>query len=365
MASSVNKLKVTVLVGAITVFTGCASVTSPFNQDKSIDAVTDSNTNLQYSEGDYIDRIGRHAYAAVGMGLSRLEPDTSEAIGTDVNDRVEGAGQITIGLDINRMFAVELHSADFGSAGLSPPNGRINYHVNGASALFYVGKQRGNYKRRGLTAYARAGIGILENSPVGNVNFFKDNGEHFLFGAGLEYMTGFGLGLRAEAVSHESDIKYAQLAMIYRIGAKRSKPFVEIVKAPEAPVVMVPALKVVDANIDACNDFEFPQNSLNFRVDSASIDEEGLRVLTDAVSQLIECLDTNIRISAHTDSTGTQAYNQSLSEKRAESVANKMVSSGIDKTRLVIEAFGELNPMAPNTTPAGRQLNRRVDLTVE
>ncbi len=74
----------------------------------------------------------------------------------------------------------------------------------------------------------------------------------------------------------------------------------------------------------------------------------------------------NPRITAeiygHTDSIGTDAYNQKLSERRARAVFNYLVENGIDPGRLKTRGFGENLPVAPNTTPEGRQKNRRVEL---
>jgi outer membrane protein OmpA-like peptidoglycan-associated protein len=67
-------------------------------------------------------------------------------------------------------------------------------------------------------------------------------------------------------------------------------------------------------------------------------------------------------IFGHTDSTGPAAYNQTLSEKRAQSVVNYLVAKGISPDRLTAKGFGESQPVAPNTTKEGRQKNRRVEL---
>ena len=120
------------------------------------------------SSTSYDDRLSAGIYAVAGIGPSRLDPDTSGVDGFDPDDRVEPAGQITIGADLTRHFSVEAHSADLGSAGLSP-SGRINYHINGASALLYVGGNRGRFRRQGFTGFGRLGVGSLDNSTVGDV----------------------------------------------------------------------------------------------------------------------------------------------------------------------------------------------------
>lgn len=67
-------------------------------------------------------------------------------------------------------------------------------------------------------------------------------------------------------------------------------------------------------------------------------------------------------IDGHTDSIGPRDYNQTLSKRRAEAVMNYLIKKGIDPRRLVTRGYGESQPTAPNTTAAGRQQNRRVEL---
>jgi outer membrane protein OmpA-like peptidoglycan-associated protein len=77
-----------------------------------------------------------------------------------------------------------------------------------------------------------------------------------------------------------------------------------------------------------------------------------------------------IEIGGHTDSKGTNAYNQKLSEARAQSVVDYLVSKGIDKSRLFAKGYGETMPVAPNTkedgtdNPEGREMNRRTEFKI-
>jgi outer membrane protein OmpA-like peptidoglycan-associated protein len=67
-------------------------------------------------------------------------------------------------------------------------------------------------------------------------------------------------------------------------------------------------------------------------------------------------------IDGHADSIGPTAYNQNLSLKRAQAVANYLIRKGVNPKRLTIKGFGESQPVAPNTTSEGRQKNRRVEM---
>ena len=71
-----------------------------------------------------------------------------------------------------------------------------------------------------------------------------------------------------------------------------------------------------------------------------------------------------LEIIGHTDSTGPEAYNQGLSERRAKSVQDYLVSKGIRASRLTAKGYGESMPVASNDTEAGRAENRRVELIV-
>lgn len=73
---------------------------------------------------------------------------------------------------------------------------------------------------------------------------------------------------------------------------------------------------------------------------------------------------TRIKVSGHTDSQGSDSYNQTLSEKRADSVMQYFVSKGIARGRMSAYGYGERYPIASNDTPEGRSLNRRVELEI-
>lgn len=72
----------------------------------------------------------------------------------------------------------------------------------------------------------------------------------------------------------------------------------------------------------------------------------------------------NISVEGHTDAQGTDAYNQSLSERRAAAVLSQLVAGGVAGNRITSKGFGESQPVASNDTPAGRQQNRRVEVIV-
>jgi outer membrane protein OmpA-like peptidoglycan-associated protein len=74
--------------------------------------------------------------------------------------------------------------------------------------------------------------------------------------------------------------------------------------------------------------------------------------------------DLRLQIEGHTDNTGSEQFNQNLSERRAATVRDYLISQGVPLNNVVAQGFGEADPVAPNTTAQGRQMNRRVDLVV-
>lgn len=74
--------------------------------------------------------------------------------------------------------------------------------------------------------------------------------------------------------------------------------------------------------------------------------------------------DTNILVEGDTDNTGTEEYNQQLSERRAQAVSNYLMGLGIPSQRISMVGLGETNPISSNSSEYGRQLNRRVEIAV-
>lgn len=73
---------------------------------------------------------------------------------------------------------------------------------------------------------------------------------------------------------------------------------------------------------------------------------------------------TNITINGHTDSTGTEDYNQKLSERRADVVKNALAGMGVNPSRMTAIGYGKSRPVADNSTEAGRLMNRRVEILI-
>lgn len=104
--------------------------------------------------------------------------------------------------------------------------------------------------------------------------------------------------------------------------------------------------------------------SITFATNSADLNASFYPVLDKVSSTLVQYDQTMVEVAGHTDSTGSAAYNQALSERRAQSVAAYLTSRGVRGARLIVVGDGENHPIASNDTPEGRQQNRRVELTI-
>ena len=101
---------------------------------------------------------------------------------------------------------------------------------------------------------------------------------------------------------------------------------------------------------------------VTFAFDSAQLDGASLATLDVAAEQLGACPDLRVTVEGHTDSMGGDAYNEALSQRRAEAVSRYLAGRGVAIARLVSRGFGEARPVASNDTAEGRSLNRRVEL---
>lgn len=103
---------------------------------------------------------------------------------------------------------------------------------------------------------------------------------------------------------------------------------------------------------------------LLFATDSDGIDERGRKALDEVAAVLKANPGLRVRIDGHTDSQGSDAYNSTLSRRRADAARDYLVSAGIGSARLEAKGWGEGSPAATNKTRAGRQANRRTEITV-
>nr|WP_207748988.1 OmpA family protein [Luteimonas sp. MC1895] len=164
--------------------------------------------------------------------------------------------------------------------------------------------------------------------------------------------------------------------------------------APVAPAPVAPSCADMDSDGDGVNDCDdkcpgsqagqtigpdgcpvpvsIDLKGVNFDFDKSTLRPDAVSILNEAIEILKRYPELKVEVAGHTDSKGTDAYNQSLSERRATAVYDYLTGNGIDASRLVgPNGYGESRPIAPNTNddgsdnPDGRARNRRTELNVQ
>jgi len=257
-----------------------------------------------------------------------------------------------------------------------------------------------------LKPYLTAGFG-LEELDVPQDSALDETTHVFTYGAGLQYdFTEKVFGRAEYAINEMTDESnehgVAMLELGVRFGAPshnyesteivvdKTEPAVEeqpepqpevIIKKEPVPVIVEVQPVDTDADgvedeIDQCPDtisgatvdakgcaaFEGSLDGVKFESGSARLTANAMIILDDAAAEIRKYPELKILVAAHTDSQGSAAFNQQLSQKRAESVRQYLIGKGVKAASLTAEGFGEAQPVASNDTAEGRAQNRRVEL---
>ena len=312
------------------------------------------------------------------------------------------------GYDYSETLTFEGFYTDMGSAQLtspfpSQPDGTVDYSTLGASVLWYFwrnGENKDIDGRKGLQAYLHGGLSFLNNSS--SVEYSQDNSVQIQYGAGLEYGLDNDIALRAGLDLYDKDAGMVFVGVLKRFGIKSKRkvvsepePVIEPVVEPVAEVVATQAVVlpqvVVTYDVDSDNDgvidrlddcadspvgftvdekgcsiIEFIKlGAVNFEPKSFDLTEQSKLILDEAAITINASPEIpKIEVQAHTDYKGSGEANLKLSEKRASSVRDYLVSRGVSENRLVAKGYGESRPIADNKTAEGRAKNRRVELKI-
>ena len=223
--------------------------------------------------------------------------------------------------------------------------------------------------------YVLAGIGIQEHE-----NFLDDGRDVYAslgFGAKSYLNDNWKLGAELEGrydndrATFDRDNGFIDLILSMNLSfafGERPRPVVAEPAPEPAPVQPAPAPRQAPPPPPPPPEpevlFEFDAE-VTFAFDSAEIRPSAEPELNRAAAVLSERTEIIlVEVAGHTDSTGPEAYNQNLSERRAQSVADYLAARGVDRNRMRVEGFGETRPKASNDTREGRQMNRRVVVTI-
>jgi OOP family OmpA-OmpF porin len=185
---------------------------------------------------------------------------------------------------------------------------------------------------------------------------------------GAEYNIDYNWSLRAEYQRYQDisddilddmDANFFGIGVNYKFGAAPvvvAEPVVEPEPVPEPePEPMPVMMSKVQKEQYGSGTFEF---------NSAKLTDSVSERLDNFVEFLEKYPQAQVQITGYTDSSGPAAYNQTLSERRAQSVADYLIAKGIDSERLMVKGMGEENPVADNSTAEGREQNRRIEVVV-
>lgn len=180
-----------------------------------------------------------------------------------------------------------------------------------------------------------------------------DTGGGFNAGGGISYLinelTSVGLWARYDYSTMDATPTTTNTRqwILAGIGVNHTFPVPQVAVATAAPVKRKMVLRGV-----------------NFDFDKSNIRSDARPILDAAIATLKDDPSVRVAVEGYTDSIGTEAYNQGLSQRRAQSVVDYLVAGGIARDRLQPVGMGESNPVASNDTEDGRAQNRRVELRV-
>ncbi|MCE2596979.1 OmpA family protein [Motilimonas cestriensis] len=190
----------------------------------------------------------------------------------------------------------------------------------------YTGEEQTSNAAKGAT------IGALSGAVLGAVIKDKNRSKGALIGAAAGAAAGGGIG-------YYMDVQEAELRQ------KLRNTGVSVTRAGDTIILNMP-------------------NAITFDVNQSNLKQSAMPVLDSVLLVLKEFDKTRVNVLGHTDSTGSASYNQTLSEKRAASVADYLLRNQLPYARVNTLGYGEARPIADNKTASGREQNRRVELVL-
>ena len=187
--------------------------------------------------------------------------------------------------------------------------------------------------QRTISKTALGGIGgALGGYLLGDIVGGRNDRTEKLLGAGIGGLAGAGVGAYMD--KQERDLR-----------ARTAGTDVQVIRQGDDLLLNIPS-------------------GITFAYDSATVQPQFQRTLDQVASTLGQYNQTYIDVYGHTDSTGSDSYNQTLSQRRATSVADYLSSHGVQSARIGTRGYGESQPIASNDTDAGRAANRRVEVKI-
>ena len=293
-------------------------------------------------------------------------------------DDDQGAGyEIHIGQQFTPHWYWEINYAEPGEASLGNsdpalaalfPDAAIEYRIPSLSAGYYLWN-----RSEGWNLYGKAGISAIDTkSNTSAIEVDQKSSVQWVFGAGVQYrFKNSPWFSRLEFTNYDRDAKFVALKLSRSFGYQPDRAVaetrnMEVVPAadhseanacPNTPPTMVVSEKECAFFNNVIKGVHFGNNSTELSIDASNH-------LHNAVQQLKANPTLKVEVQAHTDSVGDDAYNQSLSEQRAEAVRQFLLDEGVPPEQVTAVGYGESRPVADNDTPPGRARNRRVEFRI-
>ena len=310
-------------------------------------------------------------YAGARLGGTHYSDISNLPAGIDI-DKDDWGGGVFLGYNISPWFALETGYTYLGEAELS--DGFGNTATIEQEAIDLVGKFTWN-TTDSLDIFAKLGGAYYFAEAEESGFSVDDDGLIATAGLGIEYFFNKNVSARLEYqyyhdmeiddVDVDWDTHFYGLSLVYGWGAAEPMVMAEpepMVMAEPEPMVMAEPEPMVMAEPEMIEIAPLTVE-LPFAFDSDELPQEYLDQLAPIAQHLVDYPEAQLFVVGHTDSRGSETYNQQLSEQRAALIGDYLATHyDIEKSRIIEEGRGELEPRAGNDTDEERALNRRVSV---
>lgn len=334
-----------------------------------------AQTTTDYSEGWYMG-------GNVGISTANIDKDkiTQNLTNYSYSDDEQDLGyKLFGGYQFNKNFAIEGGYFNLGKFdySLSTPNGTLNGDIKvmglnlDAVAILPITEDFSAFARIGAN-YAQSKdsfnttgtISISDNSP-------KENDLNYKFGAGLQYSLTEALALRLEAeryrindaVGNDGDIDFFSIGLIYKFGVKKEvipvvkeEKVIAIISKKEEILIIVTAVDAeqkIRESVIQDKSVVLVFEDIHFEFDKSTLSKEARDALKRVITQLKENPKIRMRVAGYTSQSGTEIYNQGLSERRAQAVKDYLVQENLFSTdKISVIGYGETRPAIREVDPS-------------